>query len=126
MIITVSPSNLAQTTSTGPLVERLFCISDLRYPDSIISMPTSPVHSRRAIRAKVWLSRQLSTLFDVKNYATDMEDLMFRMWARKETNFPLSHIKAKKKTEEQRRLQQQRQRQHFRSVGASEVLHRMV
>ena len=84
------------------------------------------LHSRRAIRAKVWLSRQLSTLFDVKNYATDMEDLMFRMWARKETNFPLSHIKAKKKTEEQRRLQQQRQRQHFRSVGSPKVLHRMV
>ena len=133
-ITIASPSNWARITSTGSFHGKLYSsivpfsvgavIARAAFDSSLSSSPTChlcicPI--RRSVRAKVWLSRELSTLFDVKSYATDMEDLMFRMWARKESNFPLSHIKAKKKTEEQRRLQQQRQRQHFRSVLKRDV-----
>ncbi|KAL3115763.1 hypothetical protein niasHT_007768 [Heterodera trifolii] len=43
-------------------------------------------------RAKVWKARTTSTLFDVKQYCTDMENLLHRIWKRYENGLPPDHI----------------------------------
>lgn len=45
-----------------------------------------------AVRAKVWMARTTSTLFDVKQYCHDMEDLLDLMWKRYESGLPVDHI----------------------------------
>ncbi|VDO05664.1 unnamed protein product [Haemonchus placei] len=45
-----------------------------------------------AIRAKVWKARTTSTLFNVKQYCTDMETLLHTMWRRYEEGRPVDHI----------------------------------
>ncbi|KAK6013215.1 tetratricopeptide repeat protein [Ostertagia ostertagi] len=45
-----------------------------------------------AIRAKVWKARTTSTLFNVKQYCTDMETLLHIMWRRYEEGRPVDHI----------------------------------
>jgi protein O-GlcNAc transferase len=44
------------------------------------------------IRAKVWKSRTTSTLFDIKQYCTDLEDLFHRIWNRYEEGLSPDHI----------------------------------
>ncbi|CAK5116305.1 unnamed protein product [Meloidogyne enterolobii] len=43
-------------------------------------------------RAKVWKARTTSTLFDVKQYCTDFENLLYRIWKRYEDGLPPDHI----------------------------------
>ncbi|EYC21018.1 hypothetical protein Y032_0020g185 [Ancylostoma ceylanicum] len=45
-----------------------------------------------AIRAKVWKARTTSTLFNVKQYCTDMESLLHLMWRRYEEGRPVDHL----------------------------------
>lgn len=45
-----------------------------------------------SMRAKVWMARTTSTLFDVKQYCYDMEDLLELMWKRYENGLPVDHI----------------------------------
>ncbi|ULU01181.1 hypothetical protein L3Y34_001504 [Caenorhabditis briggsae] len=45
-----------------------------------------------SMRAKVWMARTTSTLFDVKQYCHDMEDLLELMWKRYENGLPVDHI----------------------------------
>uniref|UniRef100_A0A915B7I1 protein O-GlcNAc transferase n=1 Tax=Parascaris univalens TaxID=6257 RepID=A0A915B7I1_PARUN len=44
------------------------------------------------IRAKVWKARTTSTLFDVRQYCADMEQLLHRMWRRYAEGLPPDHI----------------------------------
>jgi protein O-GlcNAc transferase len=44
------------------------------------------------IRAKVWRARTTSTLFDVKQYCTDIEDLFYKIWRRHEDGKAPDHI----------------------------------
>ncbi|CAI4229118.1 unnamed protein product [Auanema sp. JU1783] len=44
------------------------------------------------IRAKVWKARTTSTLFNVKQYCTDLEDLYSKMWNRYHEGLPIDHI----------------------------------
>jgi len=46
----------------------------------------------RQIRAKVWKARTTSTLFDVRQFCHDLEDLMMKMWQRYENGLPADHI----------------------------------
>ncbi|VDO92358.1 unnamed protein product [Soboliphyme baturini] len=46
----------------------------------------------RRIRAKVWKVRTSCTLFDVKQYCNDLEDLYYKMWTRYEAGLPPDHI----------------------------------
>lgn len=48
--------------------------------------------SLKQIRAKVWKARTTSTLFDVKQYCRDMEDLLYRMWRRFEGGTEPDHL----------------------------------
>uniref|UniRef100_A0A915CTP7 O-GlcNAc transferase C-terminal domain-containing protein n=1 Tax=Ditylenchus dipsaci TaxID=166011 RepID=A0A915CTP7_9BILA len=43
-------------------------------------------------RAKVWKSRTTCTLFDVRQYCSDLERLFYRIWKRYEDNQPADHI----------------------------------
>ncbi|CAI5445411.1 unnamed protein product [Caenorhabditis angaria] len=45
-----------------------------------------------SLRAKVWKARMTSTLFDVKQYCKDMEDLLHQMWKRHEEGLCVDHI----------------------------------
>ncbi|EGT53159.1 CBN-OGT-1 protein [Caenorhabditis brenneri] len=45
-----------------------------------------------SMRAKVWMARTTSTLFNVKQYCHDMEDLLEQMWKRYECGLPVDHI----------------------------------
>jgi len=47
---------------------------------------------RRAIRAKVWDGRINSALFDVRIYAKDLEDLVYKMWEKFRKGEKPSHI----------------------------------
>ncbi|PAV88559.1 hypothetical protein WR25_21848 [Diploscapter pachys] len=44
------------------------------------------------MRAKVWKARTTSTLFNVKQYCSDMETLLHLMWKRFEEGLPVDHI----------------------------------
>jgi len=44
------------------------------------------------IRAKVWKARTTSTLFDVKQYCIDFENLLHKIWKRYEDQLPHDHI----------------------------------
>jgi protein O-GlcNAc transferase len=44
------------------------------------------------IRAKVWKARTTSTLFSVKQYCTDIENLYQKLWRRQEQGLPPDHI----------------------------------
>ncbi|CAD6188370.1 unnamed protein product [Caenorhabditis auriculariae] len=44
------------------------------------------------VRAKVWKARTTSTLFDVKQYCMDLENLVHMMWSRYEQGLPVDHI----------------------------------
>ncbi|VDL87117.1 unnamed protein product [Nippostrongylus brasiliensis] len=44
------------------------------------------------IRAKVWKARTTSTLFNVKQYCSDMETLLHIMWRRYEEGRQVEHI----------------------------------
>ncbi|CAJ0942501.1 unnamed protein product, partial [Mesorhabditis belari] len=44
------------------------------------------------MRTKVWKARTTSTLFDVKQYCTDIETLFYTMWKRYEKGRPVDHI----------------------------------
>lgn len=48
--------------------------------------------SLRQMRAKVWKARTTTTLFDIKQYCTDMEDLFYKMWSRFEKGEAPDHI----------------------------------
>lgn len=48
--------------------------------------------SLKAIRAKVWIRRSESPLFNCKIYATDMERLFLRMWQRLAAGEKPNHI----------------------------------
>jgi len=43
-------------------------------------------------RAKVWKARTTSTLFNVKQYCSDLENLLQRIWKRHEEGLPPDHI----------------------------------
>uniref|UniRef100_A0A914X6Z0 protein O-GlcNAc transferase n=1 Tax=Plectus sambesii TaxID=2011161 RepID=A0A914X6Z0_9BILA len=43
-------------------------------------------------RAKVWMARTTSTLFDVRQYCVDMEDVLYRMWKRYEQSQEPDHL----------------------------------
>jgi hypothetical protein len=42
------------------------------------------IFSLNQTRAKVWKARTTSTLFDIKQYCTDFENLLYRIWKRYE------------------------------------------
>jgi len=44
------------------------------------------------IRAKVWMSRTTCVLFDVRQYCSDFENLLHRIWARYEDSQKPDHI----------------------------------
>lgn len=44
------------------------------------------------IRAKVWKARTTCTLFDVRQYCTDFENLLHRIWDRYENGLRCDHI----------------------------------
>nr|CAB3264558.1 UDP-N-acetylglucosamine--peptide N-acetylglucosaminyltransferase 110 kDa subunit [Phallusia mammillata] len=46
----------------------------------------------KSMRAKVWHKRTSSPLFNIKRYATDLEDLLFKMWERYEVGESPEHI----------------------------------
>lgn len=48
----------------------------------------------KSIRAKVWVSRADSPLFDCKQYAQGLEKVFSRMWKRFETGLEPDHISA--------------------------------
>lgn len=48
----------------------------------------------RQIRAKVWKARTTSTLFDVKQYCTDMENLLHAIWQKHERGEAPDHVSA--------------------------------
>lgn len=48
----------------------------------------------KSIRAKVWVSRADSPLFDCKQYAQGLEKVFKRMWKRFETGLEPDHISA--------------------------------
>jgi hypothetical protein len=52
----------------------------------------SPNSSLNQTRAKVWMARTTSTLFDVKQYCTDFERLLHAIWKRHEEGLPPDHI----------------------------------
>uniref|UniRef100_A0AC35TIE6 TPR_REGION domain-containing protein n=1 Tax=Rhabditophanes sp. KR3021 TaxID=114890 RepID=A0AC35TIE6_9BILA len=47
-----------------------------------------------SIRTKVWKSRTTSTLFNIKQYCTDLEDLVHAIWKSHALNHPKDHISA--------------------------------
>ncbi|KFD57447.1 hypothetical protein M514_01550 [Trichuris suis] len=61
------------------------------YVDIAVRLGTDVDYLRR-IRAKVWKARTTTTLFDVKQYCIDMENLYFKMWHRYESGLPPDHI----------------------------------
>lgn len=48
--------------------------------------------SLNQIRAKVWKARTTSTLFDVRQYCQDMENLLYKIWKRYEEGKKPDHI----------------------------------
>lgn len=51
-------------------------------------------YSLKAIRAKVWTARMDSPLFDCKAYATGLEMLYNKMWAKYARNERPDHVQA--------------------------------
>jgi len=46
----------------------------------------------KQVRAKVWKARMTSTLFNIRQFCHDLEDLMLKMWQRYESSLPPDHI----------------------------------
>lgn len=63
------------------------------YQDIAIRLGTDREYLK-AIRAKVWVARVDSPLFDCKHYATGLEKLFRRMWKRFEAGLEPDHISA--------------------------------
>lgn len=63
------------------------------YQDIAIRLGTDREYLK-AIRAKVWISRNTSPLFDCKKYAQGLEKLFKRMWRRYESGHTPDHISA--------------------------------
>ncbi|CEF64055.1 O-glycosyltransferase [Strongyloides ratti] len=61
------------------------------YVDIAVRLGTD-VDYLNQIRAKVWKARTTSTLFNVKQYCTDLEGLFYEMWKRYEEGLPVDHI----------------------------------
>lgn len=53
---------------------------------------TYSLFSLNQIRAKVWKARTTSTLFDVKQYCRDMENLLYKIWKRYDEGKKADHI----------------------------------
>lgn len=58
---------------------------------SAVNVPP-PLFSLSDTRAKVWKARTTSTLFDVRQYCKDLEDLFYKIWQRVEQGLPPDHI----------------------------------
>jgi len=51
-----------------------------------------PLCSLRGTRAKVWKARSESPLFCVKTYASNLENVLYKMWERYERGEKPNHI----------------------------------
>uniref|UniRef100_A0A0K0EYK9 Probable UDP-N-acetylglucosamine--peptide N-acetylglucosaminyltransferase SPINDLY n=1 Tax=Strongyloides venezuelensis TaxID=75913 RepID=A0A0K0EYK9_STRVS len=69
----------------------LIAKSRKEYIDIAVKLGTD-VDYLNQIRAKVWKARTTSTLFNVKQYCTDLEGLFYEMWQRYEEGLPVDHI----------------------------------
>lgn len=85
----VAASQLA-TLGCPELIAR----SRQEYQDIAIKLGTDKEYLK-AIRAKVWLARCESPLFDCKQYAQGMEALFYKMWERFARGEKPDHISAK-------------------------------
>lgn len=63
-----------------------------KFRDISIQLKPNILFSLNQIRAKVWRSRSNSTLFDVKQYCTDFEDLFYKIWKHYEDGKAPDHI----------------------------------
>ncbi|EFP09230.1 CRE-OGT-1 protein [Caenorhabditis remanei] len=94
-MVTMPLESLASRVATSQLyalgVPELVAKTKAEYVDIATRLGNDADHLA-AMRAKVWMARTTSTLFDVKQYCHDMEDLLDLMWKRYESGLPVDHI----------------------------------
>nr|AAB63465.1 O-linked GlcNAc transferase [Caenorhabditis elegans] len=94
-MVTMPLESLASRVATSQLyalgVPELVAKTRQEYVSIAVRLGTDADHLAN-MRAKVWMARTSSTLFDVKQYCHDMEDLLGQMWKRYESGMPIDHI----------------------------------
>jgi len=61
------------------------------YEDIAVKLGNDPEYLK-SMRAKVWHRRSTSPLFNIKRYASDLEDLLMKMWKKYEKGSAPDHI----------------------------------
>uniref|UniRef100_A0A8R1HGY9 protein O-GlcNAc transferase n=1 Tax=Caenorhabditis japonica TaxID=281687 RepID=A0A8R1HGY9_CAEJA len=94
-MVTMPLETLASRVATSQLyalgVPELAARNRREYVDIAVRLGTDAEYLQTT-RAKVWKARTTSTLFDVKQYCRDMEDLLEKMWKRYESGQHVDHI----------------------------------
>ncbi|GMS89216.1 hypothetical protein PENTCL1PPCAC_11391, partial [Pristionchus entomophagus] len=94
-MVTMPLETLASRVASSQLfalgVPELVAKSREEYVSIAVRLGTDRDHLA-SIRAKVWMARTTSTLFDVKQYCTDIEHLFYKMWRRYEQGLEVDHI----------------------------------
>ncbi|XP_065087846.1 UDP-N-acetylglucosamine--peptide N-acetylglucosaminyltransferase 110 kDa subunit isoform X2 [Ochlerotatus camptorhynchus] len=97
-VVTLPAETLASRVAASQLATlgcpELIARSRQEYQDIAIKLGTDKEYLK-AIRAKVWVARCESALFDCKQYAQGMEALFYKMWERCARGEKADHISAK-------------------------------
>merc|ERR1719293_207779 len=94
-MVTLPGETLASRVASSQLctldLEELVAKSREDYENIAVKLGNDKEY-RRAIRAKVWDGRINSPLFDVRIYAKDLEDLVYKMWEKFRKGEKPNHI----------------------------------
>jgi len=94
-MVTLSKETLASRVASSQLATlgcpELIAKSREDYEDIAVKLGNDPDYLK-SMRAKVWHRRTASPLFSIKQYATDLEDLLMKMWKKYEGGKNADHI----------------------------------
>lgn len=94
-MVTLSKETLASRVASSQLAtlgcHELIAKSREDYEDIAVKLGNDPDYLK-SMRAKVWHRRTASPLFSIKQYASDLEDLLMKMWKKYEGGQSADHI----------------------------------